>query len=121
MTNAIRLEADHERLRLLAADLSVQSREARVQLNTLSPLARVGRIIVSDKPARPRQLRAIVILLLLGLAASLFISPGGVARGVLGVCSVLGLYTALAFVLFAILLVATALQLKLRPLDGGRS
>ena len=33
----------------------------------------------------------------------------------------MGYAAAVAFVLFAILLVATALQLKLRPLDGGRS
>ncbi len=42
-----------------------------------------------------------VILLLLGAAASIMISPGRTARGVLGVFSVLGLYTALSFVLFA--------------------
>ncbi|HLB00657.1 MAG TPA: sigma 54-interacting transcriptional regulator [Bacteroidota bacterium] len=43
----------------------------------------------------------VVILLLIAVAASLLISPKGVARGVMGVCAALGLYTALSFVLFA--------------------
>jgi ABC-type sugar transport system permease subunit len=33
----------------------------------------------------------------------------------------MGYAAAVAFVLFAILVGATALQLKLRPIDGGRS
>jgi hypothetical protein len=61
-------------LELEAADLNNQVREARVQLNMLSPLERVGRITVSDKPARPRKLRAISILTALGLFGGLVLA-----------------------------------------------
>ncbi len=50
---------------------------------------------------RAPQAGVALILLLLGAAASVMISPGRAARGVLGVFSMLGFYTALSFVLFA--------------------
>jgi DNA-binding NtrC family response regulator/CHASE2 domain-containing sensor protein len=50
---------------------------------------------------RPPQAAVAVILLLLGAAASILISPGRTTRGVMGVFSLLGLYTALSFMLFA--------------------
>jgi len=42
-----------------------------------------------------------IVLIMLGIAASVMVSQGRAARGVLGVFSVVGLYTALSFVLFA--------------------
>ncbi|MDY0110124.1 MAG: Wzz/FepE/Etk N-terminal domain-containing protein [Candidatus Krumholzibacteria bacterium] len=39
---------------------------ARVKLSTIAPLQRVGTTVVSDRPVRPRPLRAILILVLAG-------------------------------------------------------
>ena len=47
-------------------DLRTQIHERHVRLGTLSPLQRVGETVVSDKPVRPRPLRAIAILVVLG-------------------------------------------------------
>ena len=43
--------------------------ERRVKLGTIAPLQRVGTTMVSERPVRPRTLRAVVILVLLGGAA----------------------------------------------------
>ena len=47
-------------------DLRTQIHERHVRLATLSPLQRVGEPVVSDKPVRPRPLRAIAILVVRG-------------------------------------------------------
>ena len=51
----------HERL-----DFQNQIQEREVKLGTISPLQRVGRTVVSDKPVRPRKVRAMIILVFLG-------------------------------------------------------
>ena len=45
----------------------------QVKVELISPLERVGTISVSDKPVRPRKLRALVILTTLAFFASLFV------------------------------------------------
>ncbi len=48
-------------------DLALQKDISLSKLSLLSPLQQVGNTIVSDKPVRPRPLRAILILVFLGL------------------------------------------------------
>lgn len=48
-------------------DLELQAAAVQSKLSLLSPLQRVGQTVVSDKPVRPRTLRAILILVALGL------------------------------------------------------
>ncbi len=48
-------------------DLELQAAAVQSKLSLLSPLQRVGQTMVSDKPVRPRTLRAILILVTLGL------------------------------------------------------
>jgi hypothetical protein len=43
----------------------------RVKLEIISPLEQVGRIVVSDRPVRPRKLRAVAILTILAFCGSL--------------------------------------------------
>ena len=45
----------------------------RVKVDLISPLERVGTISVTDKPVRPRKMRAVVILTLLAFFGSLFL------------------------------------------------
>jgi len=45
----------------------------RIKVEVVSPLERVGNISVSDKPVRPRKLRAAAILTILGFFGSLFL------------------------------------------------
>ncbi len=52
-------------------DLRNQIAERTVKLGTIAPLQRVGDTMISDKPVRPRTLRAIIILLFLGGAGGL--------------------------------------------------
>ncbi len=59
-------ELPHERA-MLETDLEGE----QVKLAIVSPLEQVGRISVSDKPVRPRKLRAAAILTLLAFCASL--------------------------------------------------
>ncbi len=56
----------HERA-MLENDLSGE----RVKLDILSPLEQVGRITVSDKPVRPRKMRAATILTMFAFFCSL--------------------------------------------------
>jgi hypothetical protein len=55
-------------------DLENQIRERTVKLGTLSPLQRVGSTMVSDKPVRPRKLRATLILVFLGALGGLVLA-----------------------------------------------
>ncbi len=50
-------------------DLQLQHDSYISKLSLLAPLQQVGQTIVSDKPVRPRTLRAILILVFLGLVA----------------------------------------------------
>jgi hypothetical protein len=52
-------------------ELENQIAANRVKLEQLSPLQRVGTTVTSDEPVRPRPLRAIVILVVLGALAGL--------------------------------------------------
>jgi len=56
------------------ADLANQIREKRIQLATLSPVERVGHISATAGPVRPRKMRAMAILTLLGLLGSLVLA-----------------------------------------------
>lgn len=53
------------------AHLEAQFEGKRVQLQTISPLELVGTTTVTDKPVRPRKLRALTILTFLALAGGL--------------------------------------------------
>jgi hypothetical protein len=66
----LRLEKQYG-LPIKAAELRMQIREAEVQLAQLSPIEQIGRITVSEEPVRPRKLRAILILTVLGGLAGL--------------------------------------------------
>jgi hypothetical protein len=55
-------------------EIATEIREREVKLSTLAPLQRVGRTMVSNKPVRPRPLRATLILVFLG-------GIGGLALG----------------------------------------
>lgn len=59
-------ELPHERS-MLQTDLEGE----RVKLEIIAPLEQVGRISVSDKPVRPRKLRALAILTVLAFCGSL--------------------------------------------------
>lgn len=59
-------ELPHERA-MLQTDLQGE----QVKLDIISPLEQVGPIVVSDKPVRPRKLRAMTILTLLAFCGSL--------------------------------------------------
>jgi len=52
---------------MLQNDLSGE----KVKLEILSPLEQVGRVTVSDKPVRPRKMRAATILTMLAFFCSL--------------------------------------------------
>ncbi len=56
----------------IAADI----REREVKLSTLAPLQRVGRTMVSNRPVRPRPLRATLILVFLGALGGLALGFG---------------------------------------------
>jgi hypothetical protein len=58
-------------LQIQRDDIASRIRETEVQLNMISPVERVGRITVSDEPVRPRKLRVMLILTLLGLLGGL--------------------------------------------------
>jgi hypothetical protein len=58
----------HERA-VLQSELELE----RVKVDVISPLERVGTVSVSDKPVRPRKLRAAAILTILAFFASLFV------------------------------------------------
>jgi hypothetical protein len=64
------LERDYD-LPAQLRDLRSQIAERQVKLGTIAPLQRVGETVVSDDPVRPRPLRAIVILVFLGIAGGL--------------------------------------------------
>lgn len=51
-----------------------QISERRVKLDIISPVQRVGRTVVSDKPVRPRTLRATLILAFLGAVGGLVLA-----------------------------------------------
>ncbi len=57
-------------------DLKTEIRGRLVKLGTLAPLQRVGTTIVSSKPVRPRPLRAITILVFLGIFGGLVLAFG---------------------------------------------
>jgi hypothetical protein len=52
-------------------DLRTKIHDREVRVTTLSPLQRVGTTVVSDKPVRPRTVRAVAILVVLGAMAGL--------------------------------------------------
>jgi hypothetical protein len=60
----IAIELDYPRQRAL---LQADQRGEKIKLGLISPLQRVGSIAVSEKPVRPRRLRAASILTFLGL------------------------------------------------------
>jgi hypothetical protein len=70
---ALRVERDRE-LPLRQRRLEEQIASERERLDMLTPLQRVGEITVSDRPVRPRKLRATVILTVLALGLSLFLA-----------------------------------------------
>ncbi len=59
-------ELPHERS-MLDTDLQGE----RVKLDIIAPLEQVGQITISDKPVRPRKLRAMTILTILAFFGSL--------------------------------------------------
>jgi hypothetical protein len=63
------LDLPHDR-----SNLKTQIRERRVRLHALSPVETVGKISVTDRPIRPRRLRAMAILTLLGALAGLVLA-----------------------------------------------
>ncbi len=54
--------------------LKLQMEAQRSKFSMLSPLQQVGETVVSDRPVRPRTARAIMILVVLGLAAGLVLA-----------------------------------------------
>jgi len=69
----LRLERD---LPLQRAQLDADWRGEKVRLDLLSPLEQIGHISVSDKPVRPRRLRAAAILTALGLCSGMALALG---------------------------------------------
>ena len=57
-------------------EIETEIREREVKLSTLAPLQRVGRTMVSNKPVRPRPLRATLILVFLGVIGGLALGLG---------------------------------------------
>lgn len=55
-------------------ELHNQIAERTVKLDIIAPLQRVGETVVSDDPVRPRPLRAMVILVFLGIAGGLVLA-----------------------------------------------
>lgn len=64
----LKKDLPHERA-VLQSELDIE----RVMVDVISPLERVGTISVSDKPVRPRKLRAAAILTILAFFGSLFL------------------------------------------------
>lgn len=58
----------------MRGDLNNQIAERRVKLDLIAPVERVGETVVSDRPVRPRTLRATAILTFLGLVAGLVLA-----------------------------------------------
>ena len=56
------------------AQLEADWRGEKVRLDLLTPLEQIGRISVSEKPVRPRRLRATAILAALGLCSGVFLA-----------------------------------------------
>jgi len=54
-------------------DLKSDLEAVQLQLDMLSPLEQVGRVTVSQKPVRPRKMRALVILTALAFMGSIFV------------------------------------------------
>jgi hypothetical protein len=67
------LERDYD-LPSQRRDFETQITERLVKLGTIAPLQRVGDTVTSDDPVRPRPLRAILILVFLGIAGGLVLA-----------------------------------------------
>jgi hypothetical protein len=71
----LRLERQYQ-IPVKRQEIETEIREREVKLSTLAPLQRIGRTMVSNKPVRPRPLRATLILVFLGAIGGLALGLG---------------------------------------------